>query len=363
MTGGSPDERPGQEPASVLDLSSGAPDPRLLPPLRPALDLAGRNPPRVDNVEPVLPALAELAATRFAADGVPARQLVVCSGALDAMERVLVVHVPWGARVLVEDPGYPPVFYLLAALGLKAVPVEVDQSGPVPASLDRVAGDARALIVTPRAQNPTGAALTRDRAATVRDLLRRHTDLLVIEDDHAGDIAGPDAATLVEDGLRHWAVIRSASKSLGADLRFAVMAADATTAALVRGRQRRGPGWVSGLLQQLVLHQWTAPRPVELVRSARAAYAARREALIGALATRGIPAAGRSGLNVWVPVADEDAVVAHMRQAGYALSTGRRFRRAAPPAVRITISTLAPEDAEAVASAMVHATAETGEGR
>jgi DNA-binding transcriptional MocR family regulator len=358
-----PERRPNRAGTSeVLDLKSGNPDPRLLPPLRPALDAVGRDLSRVDNVESVLPALAEVFTTRFAADGVPARSLVACSGALDAMERVLVARLPPGARVLVEDPGYPPVYYLLAALGLRAVPVEVDQSGPVPAQVERVVGQARAFVLTPRAQNPTGAVLTRDRAATLREVLRPHVDLLVVEDDHAGDVAGPDVATLAEEG-RRWAVIRSASKALGADLRFAVMAADLTTAAMVRGRQRRGPGWVSGVLQQLVLHQWTAPSSVESLRTAKAAYAERRQALVAALAAHGIPVSARSGLNVWVPVADEDTVVAAIRRSGYAVAAGRKFRRAAPPAVRITISTLAPGDAAPVADAVADAVgAVAGEG-
>jgi DNA-binding transcriptional MocR family regulator len=339
----------------MRDLASGNPDSGLLPPLRPALDAINVAHRGVNNVDSVLPELAELARARFAVDRIPVREVAAFSGALDAMERVLLANIAPGARVGVEDPGYPPVFILLAALGLKAVPCGVDQSGLRPDELGPALRDVQAIIVTPRAQNPTGAAITPERAASLRELLRPYPDLLVIEDDHASDIAGPGAATLVEDARPRWAVIRSASKSLGADLRLALMAADATTLATVRGRQRRGPGWISGLLQQVVLHQWTAPAPVNMLHEATGAYRQRRRALLAALDARGIAATGLSGLNVWVPVTDEDFVVAHMHQAGYAVSAGRRFRRYAPPAVRITISTLPPSEAGAVADAVADA--------
>jgi DNA-binding transcriptional MocR family regulator len=346
----------------VRDLASGNPDPALLPPLRPALDALEPVRTVVNNVDSVLPELAGLARERFARDRIPAESVAVCSGALDAMERVLVANVAPGARILVEDPGYPPVFLLLAALGLKAVPGPVDESGLTPDGLARTVADVQALIVTPRAQNPTGAATTPDRAAGLRDVLREHPDVLVIEDDHAGDIAGPDACTLVEGGRSRWAVIRSASKSLGADLRLALLASDPTTMAMVRGRQRRGPGWVSGLLQQIVTYQWTTGTAIEALRHAKLTYEQRRSALLTALAARGITASGRSGLNVWIPVADEDGVVDRMRRAGYAISAGRRFRRSSPTAVRITISTLAPDEAEAVADAVAEAIAARGVG-
>lgn len=339
----------------IRDLASGNPDPRLLPPLRAALDAIEVAGLAVNNVDSVLPELAELARSRFARNQIPVQDVAAFSGALDAMERILLANVAPGARVLVEDPGYPPVFFLLAALGLKAVPFPVDQSGLVPDGLGQALRDVSAVIVTPRAQNPTGAFTSPERAASLRELLREHPDLLVIEDDHASDIAGPDTATLVEEGRPHWAVIQSVSKSLGADLRFAVVAADALTIAMVRGRQRRGPGWVSGLLQQIVLHQWTAPAPAEMLRSAKSEYAERRRALVSALAERDVEAAGLSGLNVWIPVMDEQFIVARMLQAGYAVAAGKNFRRSTQPAVRITISDVMPGEADAVACAMADA--------
>jgi DNA-binding transcriptional MocR family regulator len=91
------------------------------------------------------------------------------------------------------------------------------------------------------------------------------------------------------------------------------------------------------------------------LREAERSYTERRRALLDELERRGIAAFGRSGMNVWVPVPDEDAVAAALAAAGWAVSTGARFRIKSGPAVRITISTLASEKASAVAEALARA--------
>jgi hypothetical protein len=73
--------------------------------------------------------------------------------------------------------------------------------------------------------------------------------------------------------------------------------------------------------------------------------------LIDALAEHGIEARISSGLNCWIPVADESATLASMRAAGYACAPGARFRIEAPPAIRVTIARLSARDAAGFAGA------------
>lgn len=346
-----------EAPPGATDVGKGNPDPALLPALGEALAAAAARAaarPVLYGEAALSPRLARLARTRLDADNVPPGPVALTSGALDAIERVLAAHLRPGDTVAVEDPGWGSLLDLVPALGLRVAPVAVDDDGPRPESVDRaLSGGARALVVTDRAQNPTGAAVSAERAARLRDLLAAHPETLLIEDDHGYDIvdlplhplAGPTA---------HWAFVRSTAKAYGPDLRLAVVTGDPLTLERVQGRQRLGPGWVSHLLQDTVSHLWEQP-PLSPAAVA-ADYGRRRTALLEALAARGVPAHGRSGLNVWVPVPDETGTVARLLQSGWAVAPGARFRTASPPGIRLTVSGLAPDRltdlAEAVAAAV-----------
>ncbi|OIJ84790.1 GntR family transcriptional regulator [Streptomyces colonosanans] len=343
-------------PEGVRDLASGNPDPALLPPLATAFAAAAAQGDR----EPVLygdvavePELARLARAALDADGVPAGPLAVVSGTLDAIERVLAAHLKPGDAVAVEDPGWGSTLDLVPALGLRTVPVGVDDEGPIP---DDVGGalkaGARALIVTVRAQNPTGAAVSASRAGALRSVLREHPGTLLIEDDHGDGFVDVSLHSLA-GVTRHWAFVRSVAKAYGPDLRLAVLTGDTVTVDRVRGRQRLGPGWVSRILQRAVVRLWT-DGAVD-VGAVAAAYDTRRTTLIDALARRGVAAHGRSGLNVWVPVPDETGVVARLLHAGWAVAPGARFRMGTPPGIRITVSLLTAKETGPLAGAVAAA--------
>ena len=337
-------------PPGVLDLSAGAPDARLLPPL-PRMPAESR---RGYGDGGPIPELVELATARLAADGVPAPALTATGGSLDGIDRLLAAHTRPGDRVAVEDPGWANLLDLLAALGLSPVPVPVDEQGPTPDGMvAALAAGVSALVVTTRAHNPTGAALTRHRAAALRTVLRGR-DVLSIEDDHAAELS-PVPLHALAGATQRWAFLRSASKPYGPDLRTAVLAGDEATVARVEGRMRVGTGWVSSVLQQLLVRLWTDPAVAARVARARDSYVARRTALRAALAERGLSAAGETGINVWLPVPDETAAVARLRDAGYAVAPGALYRLATPPGIRVTVSPLSTKDIEPLADAIAAA--------
>ncbi|MEV1147115.1 aminotransferase class I/II-fold pyridoxal phosphate-dependent enzyme, partial [Micromonospora sp. NPDC049799] len=139
------------------------------------------------------------------------------------------------------------------------------------------------------------------------------------------------------------------------DLRLAVVAGDEATVARVAGRLRVGAGWVSTVLQRLVLALWSDPAVAERVARAGESYERRRAGLLAELADRGVPARGRSGINVWVPVLDETSVVTALRDAGWAVAPGGLYRIGAGPAVRLTVSTLDEADLAPLADAVARA--------
>lgn len=331
-------------PEGVRDLSSGSPDPALLPDLQRFMRRV-RVPQRLYGDRLNDEELIALSRRQFAADRVPARAVTVISGALDGIERVLREHLRPGDRVVVEDPCFTGIANLLAALALVPVPVPVDAEGMRPNELAQaLRRKPHALIIMPRAQNPTGAAFTPARAQQLRALVAG-ANVLIIEDDHAGAVAGAPYRTLVNATSPRWAVVRSVSKSLGPDLRLAVMAGDDETIARVEGRQLLGMRWVSHLLQRLVATLQRDASVKRLLAKASRTYALRREALAGALASHGLTAYGGSGFNVWIPVPDESRVVAELLTRGWAVNAGERYRIATPPGIRVTVATLGPRDA------------------
>jgi DNA-binding transcriptional MocR family regulator len=332
-------------PSGLVDLASGNPDPDLLPDLS-SIEVGG--PTVLYGDPPVDPALEPPARRCLEAAGVPTGSLAVMAGALDGVERALQAHLRVGDAVAIEAPGWPPFADLIRVMGLRPVTVEVDDRGMLPGRLAAVLDDVSAVVCTPRMQNPTGAAVDAGRAAALAAVLARRPEVLVVEDDHGGLICEEPLIPL-GPSRRRWAVVQSVSKSLGPDLRTAFLTGDDVTVERIVSRQSAGPGWVSHILQRLTARVLDDPRTDGLLARASAAYALRRTALLSELAARGVRATGRTGLNVWVWVPDEETVVAALAAEGFAARAGRRWRAGTPPAVRISIGRLDPAAAPDIA--------------
>jgi DNA-binding transcriptional MocR family regulator len=340
-------------PPGARELSRGNPDPALLPDLADAMARC-ELPVRLYGEPQALPELERLAREQLHADGVPGQDLCILSGAMDAIERVLEAHLRPGDRVAVENPGYAALYDLLRAQGLALAPVALDAHGMLAADLhDALSHGAVAVVLTPRGQNPTGATFDSARAQELHAVLAEFPDTLLIEDDHLGPVAGSELHTLLAAGAppKHWAATRSVAKALGPDLRLAVLAGDAHTIARVQGRQQCGPGWVSHILQRLVLSLWSDPSVHGLVARASATYAQRREQLLARLAQEGVKASGASGLNVWIPLHEEASTVGALMQRGWVVAPGAAYRLpGAIPGIRITTATLMADEAARLAS-------------
>ncbi len=341
-------------PTGAIDLTTGNPDPSLLPPLAPAL--AAIDPePRLYGTPQHVRAFTTFAAGEFEADGIDARFVTVVSGALDGIERILREHLRPGDHVAVEDPAFPGLLDLLKVSAFIVVPFGLDDQGPLPEDVEAaLRRKCHAIVITPRAQNPTGGVISERRGRELQRILRAFPGVVLVENDYAGPISGVPSMTLSAAAER-WAVVRSTSKFLGPDLRVAVMAGDEVTISRVQGRQALGARWVSGILQQLALALWSDPSSGRRLARAADVYAQRRTTLLDGLAARGVEARGRSGLNIWVPVREESVVTQALAARGWAVAAGERFRIASPPGIRVTIATLSSPEAERFADALADA--------
>ncbi len=313
------------DPGSALleDLSTGVPDETLLPRLGEVLGRLERaGTPSSYLEDPVVPELAALLRQDWPC---AAPALAVVDGAMDALDLVTATLLRPGDRVAVEHPCFPPVVDLLEARGVEVVGIPLDESGLEPGAVaDALRLPLAAVVLQPRAQNPTGTTTTRERARELARLLDR-AGTLVVEDDSVHGLSPTPALSLGEWLPERTLHVRSFSKSHGPDLRLAAMSGPTELVRAVEGRRHLGQGWSSRLLQRILVGLLTDPGATAQLAVARRTYAERRALLVEALATHGVLVGGTEGLNVWVPVEDETAAVARLASQGVGVGAGAPF--------------------------------------
>lgn len=337
----------GTQPGSTLhDLASGNPDPRCLPDLRALLPA---RPPRLYGTPTIDPVLAALAHQQLAGDCPPGYALELAHGAVDAIERVLACWLVAGDPVAVENPCFLGSLNTLRAAGYDALAVAIDEEGMQIEVLEQaLARGARAVLLTPRAHNPTGASLSRRRARALRQVLERYPQVLVLVDDHFAWLSRQPYHAVIPPTTRRWALVRSLSKSLGPDLRLAMVGCDAETAARLRLRMAPGTGWVSHLLQDAAAAALGSARVAARVKRAADDYMARREGLRQALQDEGIAVpAQMDGLNLWLSLKqDSQPLVMALAQRGWQVRAGEVFSVNTPVhGLRITTAMLTATEA------------------
>ena len=345
----------------LRDIGTGNPDPRLIPDPAPALMTIASRP--VLYGEPVIDrGLDEWSRDWIAADlGDVDFRITITSGAVDAVERLLAQALMRDDAVALEDPCFLASIHTVRLGGYRAVPVPVDEQGMTVDGL-RAALDAgvRAVICTPRAQNPTGASLTAARASELRALLADHPYVLIIEDDHFSMLSQRRYESLIGPDHRRFALVRSVSKFLGPDMCLAIAATDAETAERLAMRLSPGTTWVSHLLQRLALTQLTDREVRAEVAAAAAHYAERNAAFAARLRANGIEATSSDGLSLWIELAQPARTVAErLMRRGWLARTGDDFaldERAEPSHhLRLTVHDLSDDDAETLVTDLVAA--------
>ena len=322
------------------DLTMGTPDPELLPPLAPALQKVQLDSTVTSYLdEPVIPELEALLRADWPFE--PERFTIV-NGAQDGVERIVNDAVNFGDAVIVEDPTFPPIIDMLELAGARLIVVQSDEQGPLP---DEVAAALVerpvAAFLQPRAQNLTGASISQQRAVDLAECLAGHSTL-VVEDDHSGPVAGAALHSLGTHLPNQTVHIRSFSKSHGPDLRLAAIGGSTSVLDSVIKRRHLGPSWTSRLLQRVLLELLRDPVALSIVNNASAVYEERRRNVVTALEDRGFEIAEGSGMNVWIPVGNEQRAVVGLAAHGIGVAPGRPFMVGSPTTefIRATVASL-----------------------
>jgi GntR family transcriptional regulator/MocR family aminotransferase len=219
--------------------------------------------------------------------------IIVVTGvaqALALLARVLQKHGP--SQIAVEDPGSRGARDDLAYWGLRPVPVPVDEHGLQVSELAR--GEARAVLLTPAHQFPTGVVLAPQRR---RDLLdwAAGTDALIVEDDYDAEYRYDRAPVpaLHASASSLVAYAGSTSKTLAPGMRLGwLIPPPRLHADLVEAKYASDLG--SPALPQLVLARLIASGELEQhIRLVRKRQRSRRDALLAALREQGVTPAAR----------------------------------------------------------------------
>jgi DNA-binding transcriptional MocR family regulator len=160
------------------------------------------------------------------------RQVVLTHGANEAMDIVIRYFVPPGGTVLVDDPGYYPLFGKLKLAGARVLGVPRLADGPDLDMLDRLlaAERPRLFFTQSLAHNPTGSDISQAKAFRVLQLAQKH-DVLIVENDPLADFKPVASSRLSSlDQLERTIYIGSFSKSFSAALRVGFIACGAALA-------------------------------------------------------------------------------------------------------------------------------------
>jgi DNA-binding transcriptional MocR family regulator len=304
---------------------------------------------------PVLPRLAELLEGTWPFSP---EALTIVDGAIDALDRVIAATVRFGHDVIVEQPTFPPILDLLEAAGAVVHGVEIDDEGLLLEPFrDRLSAvDPVLVILQPRGHNPRGSALSRRRAKALAAVLRSQR-AVVLEDDHAAYISTSEPVSLGSYLPDRTVTIRSFSKSHGPDLRLAAVGGAGEIIEAVNRRRLLGPAWSSRLLQSVLHFLLTDKESIAAVAHASQVYAARRAALVNNLSEHGVRVEGHDGINLWIPVPDEQSTLIGLAVRGVSAAPGSPFllHRGRPEYIRVTCAEVdqnRAEIAEAIASAV-----------
>jgi GntR family transcriptional regulator/MocR family aminotransferase len=253
------------------------------------------------------------------------QQIIIVSGAQQALDLAARVLLDPGDAAWIEDPGYPGARAALQGAGAVLTPVPVDAEGLAVAQGEQLQPDARLAYVTPSYQYPLGVTMSLARRLALLEWARRH-GAWVLEDDYDSEFryAGhPLAALAGLDALGQVIYMGSFSKVLFPALRLGYLVVpSAVVDAFVRARALSAGH--APTLEQAVLADFIAEGHfTRHIRAMRALYQERQAALIAATQAaldevlEVAPSAAGMHLVGWLtPTADDRVAAGRAAQAG-----------------------------------------------
>lgn len=275
-------------------------------------------------------------------------QVLLTQGANHALDLVVRHMVKPGDDVLVDSPGYYPLFGKLKLAQANLVGVRRTPQGPdlEDFAAKAASGHAKLFFTQSLAHNPTGSSLSLATAHKLLQIAAQH-GVRIVEDDPFADVLANSSPRLAAlDGLDHVIYIGSMSKTLSASVRVGYIAAEAALVGALTDLKMVTMISTSDYVERGIHQLFVEGHYRRHLQRLRARMEAARARTIADLERIGAPLfdAHTEGYYLWVDFPesrDERQLVQDAARKGIFLAPGSVFypaRDSGPPAVRINIA-------------------------
>jgi GntR family transcriptional regulator/MocR family aminotransferase len=210
-------------------------------------------------------------------------RIVVCTGFNQGLTLVTRALARRGMReIAFEDPGYADQWEIARHAGLRVAPIPLDEKG---IDVDALAAtSARAVVLTPAHQSPSGVVLGPDRRQALIEWAGER-DATILEDDYDAEFRYDREPVGALQGLapERVAAFGTVSKSLAPGLRLGWVACPPGLAETVADEKRRDDHGSPTLDQLTLARLIESGRYDKHLRRMRAVYGKRRKVLVDAL--------------------------------------------------------------------------------
>ncbi|MFD8751788.1 PLP-dependent aminotransferase family protein [Kitasatospora sp. NPDC059577] len=269
--------------------------------------------------------------------------LLFAGNGRQAIAGALAALVPPGQRLGVEELTYPVVKATAERLGIRLVPLAMDERGLLPdaVAVAHRAAPLRAVYVQPRLQNPLGVSLPHERAVALAEELRR-LDLPVVED-AVWSFLCPGSTPLAALAPERTVLVDSLSKRLAPGLTTGFAVVPAGLREQVAGALRSG-GWTPNGFALEAAVRWIGDGTLAAVEAAKRADAADRQRLAREVLAGQRLRADPCSYYLWWELPGgrrAETFVAAAARAGIAVTPATAFAvdpRRSPSAVRVGLA-------------------------
>jgi len=289
---------------------------------------------------------AKAAATWLGGVGleVESDNVVLTSGAQHGLMVAMLATMRPGDVLLTEELTYGPVKALAQHLGLKIMPVAIDDGGMMADALDAVCRNvsAKILYCLPTLHTPTTATMDEDRRAEIVSVARTH-DLLIIEDDVFGALPSERPGPVASIAPERTIYVTSVSKSLAPGLRVGYLHAPAPYIGALRAAVNLSC-WMPPPLMAEIASRWIENGTADKLNDFQRSEATHRQTLAKQILPDKHLKSHPNGFHIWLTLPSNwrpDAFRMAAEQRGVKVLTGEMFsvgHTSIPPAVRLCIS-------------------------